>query len=299
MYGNSIIKNRILTAMSNALDSLNLNLLNVGFSEQHATWNWKKVCSPFARIYYVKEGRARTYVNGRVHHLEPDFLYLVPPFTLHDDECDGYFSLYYIHFYEKVLTRESVFDRYDFPVAVKATPIDLLLAERLTQVNPDSYLRHFDPAQYDNIPTFSQHIAENSKMPLHVTLETQGILLQLISKFITQATAKPERKDARISKALQYIHEHICQPISVSRLADVSCISEDHFIRIFKKELRLTPLQYINIKKIEKAQLLLLTTDMPVSDVSFDLSIENVSYFNRLFKLHTGTTPTCYRSNYS
>jgi AraC-like DNA-binding protein len=284
--------------MSNAFGSLNLNLLNVGFSEHNASWNWKEVCSPFARIYYVKGGRARTYVGGKAYLLEPDCLYLTPPFTLHDDECDGYFSLYYIHFYEKVLNRESVFDRYDLPVAVKATPIDLLLTERLTQINPDSYLRHFDPARYDNIPTFSQHIAESSRMPLHVTVETQGILLQLISKFIVQATAKSERKDARISKALQYIHEHICQPISVSRLADISCISEDHFIRIFKKELHLTPLQYVTLKKIEKAQLLLLTTDMPVCDVSFELSIENVSYFNRIFKLHTGTTPKCYRRKY-
>ncbi|MDR2813144.1 MAG: AraC family transcriptional regulator [Prevotellaceae bacterium] len=284
--------------MSNALDSLNLNLLNVGFSEQNASWNWQRVCSPFARIYYVKEGRAKTYVGGKAHILEPDYLYLTPPFTLHDDECDSYFSLYYIHFYEKALNKESVFDRYDFPVAVKATQIDLLLAERLTQINPDSYLTHFDPAQYDNIPTFSQYIAENSRMPLHVIIETQGILLQLISKFIKSAQAKSEHKDARINRALQYIHEHICQPISVSRLADISCISEDHFIRTFKKELRLTPLQYINIKKIEKAQLLLLTTDMQVSDVSFELSIENVSYFNRIFKQHTGTTPRCYRKEY-
>lgn len=287
------------TAKSAAMDSLNLNLLNVGFSEHHASWNWKKVCSPFARIYYVKAGSAVTYVGGKAYHLEPDYLYLTPPFTLHDDECKGYFSLYYIHFYEKALNRESVFDRYDFPVAVKAAQLDLHLAERLMQINPDSYLTHFDPAQYDNIPTFSQYIAESSRMPLHVTVETQGILLQLISKFMQQARAKSEHKDARINKALQHIHEHICQPISVSRLADISCISEDHFIRIFKKELRLTPLQYINIKKIEKAQLLLLTTDMPISDVSFELSIENVSYFNRIFKLHTGTTPRGYRSKHN
>ncbi|MDR3366530.1 MAG: helix-turn-helix domain-containing protein [Prevotellaceae bacterium] len=55
----------------------------------------------------------------------------------------------------------------------------------------------------------------------------------------------------------------------------------------------------MNQKKIEKAQLLLLTTDMPVSDVSFELSIENVSYFNRIFRQHTGTTPRCYRSKYN
>jgi AraC-like DNA-binding protein len=41
--------------------------------------------------------------------------------------------------------------------------------------------------------------------------------------------------------------------------------------------------------------LLLLTTDMPVRDVAFELAIDNVSYFNRIFKQHTGTTPSGYR----
>ncbi|MDR0414160.1 MAG: AraC family transcriptional regulator [Prevotellaceae bacterium] len=282
--------------MSNVPDNLNLQLLNVGFSELNANWNWKKVCSPFARIYYVKSGRARAHVGGKSYRLEPDHLYLMPPFVPHDDECSDYFALYYIHFYEAAVNRESLFDRYNFPVATGATPLDLLLTERLLQLNPDSYLTQFDPDIYDNAPSISQSIAQNSSKPAHVIVESQGILVQLMARFLRQAAEKSEHKDPRINKSLQYIHENTGRDVSVAQLASASCITEDHFIRIFKKVMHLTPLQYVNRKKIERAQLLLLTTDMPVRDVAFELSIDNVSYFNRLFKQHTGATPGSYRS---
>lgn len=45
-----------------------------------------------------------------------------------------------------------------------------------------------------------------------------------------------------------------------------------------------TPLQYINQKKIEKAQLLLITEELAVKEIAFRLAFEDYSYFNRLFK---------------
>jgi AraC-like DNA-binding protein len=73
------------------------------------------------------------------------------------------------------------------------------------------------------------------------------------------------------------------------------CISKDHFIRLFKKETGMTPVQYISQKKIEKAQLLLVTEEMPIKEIAFLLSYEDHSYFNRLFKKITGETPQEYR----
>lgn len=279
--------------------AIDLILLNIGYSELNADWNWKGIYSPFARIYYVKKGEARTRIGGKSYILKPDRLYLTPPFTLHDDECDSYFSLYYIHFYEKTLNKESIFDTHNFPIEIKANSLDLLLTERLLYINPDRHLRHYDPKLYDNPPTFSQYIADNNRMPMHSSIETQGILYQLISKFLETAEIKTSNRDIRISKSLQYIHENINKDISVLTLSNIACLSEDHFIRLFRSEMGYTPLKYINLKKIEKAQLLLLTTDTPIRDVAFELSIDNISYFNRVFKQYTGKTPGEYRSEHN
>ena len=54
-----------------------------------------------------------------------------------------------------------------------------------------------------------------------------------------------------------------------------------------KKELGTTPLQYINQKKIEKAQLLLITEELAVKEIAFQLAFDDYSYFNRLLKKTT------------
>lgn len=285
--------------MKDFIENLHFILLNIGYSELNANWNWKEIYSPFARIYYVKEGRARTKIKDVIYDLEPNHLYLTPPFTLHDDECDSNFSLYYIHFYEQTNRRESLFDKFEFPIEIHANELDLKLTERLLQINPDRYLKYFDPQLYDNPPTFSHYIAENNKMPLHTLLETRGILNLLISRFLASARPKFYDENGRINKILHYIHQNIDKDLSVALLADRACLSEDHFIRVFKQKMDCTPLKYINLKKIEKALLLLLTTDMSIKDIAFEISIDNVSYFNRMFKKQTGCTPREYREEYS
>lgn len=285
--------------MHKLVDNLSFILLNIGFSELNADWNWKKVCSPFARIYYVTGGQARTYINGKTYVLKPGNLYLTPPFTLHDDECNGLFSLYYIHFYEKINNKEPLFDKLDFPVEISADSLELSLVKRLMHINPDRDLKHIDPGVYDNMSAFSKYAADNNILPMHSFLETQSILSWLVSRFLRFADLKMRYKNERINKCIQYIHENMDKDITLLRLADISCVSTDHLTRIFKKELNCTPVKYINRKKIERAQLLLLTTNTQITDIALNLSIDNISYFNRLFKQYTGLTPGCYRSAYN
>lgn len=276
---------------------LDLVLLNIGYSEPNEGWNWKNIYSPFARIYYVTQGRAHTRINGTEYTLVPGYLYLTPPFTLHEDESQGEFSLYYIHFYENPVNRESVFDRYLFPVAVEANNLHLSLIERLLCVNPNRELRYIDPQIYDNQLNFSRYVADNSGMSLHSVVETQSILSLLMTRFIEYRKPKMGDTDIRISKSLQYIHENTNNTISISELAQMSHISRDYYIRLFRKEINLTPTQYIISKKMEKAELLLLSTSLPIKDIALELAFDNISYFNRLFKKATGQTPNEYRYN--
>ena len=106
-------------------------------------------------------------------------------------------------------------------------------------------------------------------------------------------------EDNRIAKAVRFIHKHIAEEIELEKLAEISCLSKDHFIRLFKKGMGTTPLQFVNQKKIEKAQLLLLTEELAVKEIAFRLAFEDYSYFNRLFKKITGMTPQEYRRLYS
>jgi len=272
-------------------ENLNLILLNVARKEHDADWNWKGVNSPFARIYMVEHGSAKVIMPDGAHKIEPGFLYLIPAFVTHGYENDSFFTLYYIHVYDEF----NIFDRLSFPFAVSANETDATLIRRLLAINPGRELKRSDPNTYDNHPTLMQNIAQNDFFPFYTVVETKGILLQLFSRFLEKASFKQELVDKRIIKVVRYIRENINQNIGIDELASICYLTNDHFIRLFKKEMQCTPIQYINQKKIEKAQLMLIIGNKSIKEIIFDLSFENISYFYRLFRKITGLPPNKYK----
>lgn len=276
------------------MEDLQLILLNIGYSVHHGDWNWKGINSPFTRVYYVKEGNAKICFPGFTQDLKPHNLYMIPPFTLHSYECDDYFAHFYIHIYENPKGKTNVLEGFNFPTEINAKTLDLQLVNRLLEINPNRELKQYDPKTYDNQPTLLKNIAQQAQQAEYAVLETKGILSQLVSRFCKYAVPKWEVQDKRIKKTLNFIRKNINSPIKISQLAELSSLSDDHFIRLFKKETNCTPIQYINQKKIEKAQLMLVAENTSIKDIAYSLSFENISYFNKMFKQIAGYTPTEY-----
>ena len=101
--------------MQMPIESMNLMMLNVGIAHHDADWNWQDVNSPFTRIFYVVEGRARLLLQDRCVTLRPDHLYIIPAYTLHSYECNGHFTHYYLHVYEGFKNELDVVEQYDLP----------------------------------------------------------------------------------------------------------------------------------------------------------------------------------------
>lgn len=284
--------------MTQSIDQLHLLILNVGLAIHNTDWNWRNVNSPFTRLYYVTEGAARILLPTGIQELKPDHLYLVPSFTTHSYLCDTHFVHYYLHIYEDHQSESSILEDFSFPTEIPAGDLELPLIKRLCGINPTMQLPQSDPTNYDNNPTLIKNIIKNKQRTFCDKVESRGIVYQLMARFLKDAQPKAEINDDRIQKVLSYIRKNIYKTIDIDSLAAISCLSKDHFIRLFKKEVNNTPLQYINQKKIEKAQLILITDSMPVKNISYLLAYEDHSYFNRLFKKLTGVTPQQYRDRY-
>ncbi|RGM92236.1 AraC family transcriptional regulator [Phocaeicola plebeius] len=273
-------------------------VLNVGLAVHNADWNWKNVNSPFTRLYYVTEGSAQIELPDGIYTLSPKHMYFIPAFTIHTNICKSNFVHYYLHIYEDHYSDNDWLDHWKFPVEIEATDLDLALFKRLCEINPHMTLQKSDPTTYDNNPTLMQNLIKNRQRAFCDKVESRGIVFQLLSRFFKQGQSKIEMEDNRIAKTVLYIRKHLNEAIELEKLAEISCLSKDHFIRLFKKELGTTPLQYINQKKIEKSQLLLITEEIAVKEIAFQLAFEDYSYFNRLFKKITGVTPQEYRRLY-
>ena len=83
--------------------------------------------------------------------------------------------------------------------------------------------------------------------------------------------------------------------LSVDLLAKLNLLNPDYFSRIFKEQMGIRPLEYIQSKRIERAQLLLTTTNHSMQEVADMVGLPNISYFSRLFTRLTKKTPAAYR----
>lgn len=284
--------------MNLSVNQLHLLTLNVGFSQHNGDWNWKNVRSPFARLYYVTEGEAKVVIGSEVYQLTPHHLYFIPAFTEHSCVCDAPFSHYYIHIYEDQQQGTGILDGLTFPVEVDASPTDAELVKRLCYINPFMKLPDSDPQAYDNHSTLVSNIQLNLRRPFFDKVESRGILFILMSRFLKQASPKAEVRDDRIHQTLAYIRKHLDTRLDIDQLADKACMSKDHFIRIFKRETGETPNVYITKHKLEKAELVLVTTDLSIKNVAELVGYDDYSYFNRLFKKNAGITPQQYREKH-
>lgn len=94
---------------------------------------------------------------------------------------------------------------------------------------------------------------------------------------------------------IAYINRHYTDQFSVPMLAKRCAMSETAYRKRFKQLTGLSPIQYINRLKIEKACQMLCSDDISPKDISDFLNFYSLPYFYKVFRDYTGTTPNQYR----
>ncbi len=108
-----------------------------------------------------------------------------------------------------------------------------------------------------------------------------------------------EVDSARINGVLSYIIQNYQEEINLGDMARLANMSESAFSRYFKKRTRRTFSQFITEIRIEHACKLLVQDKMSISAISVESGFNNLSNFNRQFKMVKQTTPLAYRSSFT
>ena len=279
--------------MNYDIDQMLFLVLHIGEAHCQANWNYKNICSPFTRMYYVTEGYAQILLPDKTQDLRPGFMYIIPAFTPHSYVCQEVFSHYYIHIYNE--SGHDILEDWILPTEIEPECGILSRIKKLHTLCPGMDLTQPDPQYYDNSSSLSRNIQKNKQRELYARVESRGIIYQLLAQFLHGAIPKRYVEDERITKMLEYIRANLNTTPDIDAMAALSCLSKDHLIRVFKREMKMTPTAYINKKRMEKAQLRLVTETTPVKEIAFQLGFRDQTYFNRVFKQVTGQTPLDYR----
>lgn len=99
----------------------------------------------------------------------------------------------------------------------------------------------------------------------------------------------------RLHRARDYAHAKFDQPITLEEMAQIACLSPNHFLRTFKQVFRQSPHQYLTALRLERAQKLLAVTELSVTEVCYAVGFASLGSFSWLFRRHFGISPEAYR----
>ena len=120
-------------------------------------------------------------------------------------------------------------------------------------------------------------------------------LLTLIHRNMTEIEAPEVPFHGEIIQSLTYFERHWQDDVSIEDYAIRNRMTPCWFRQKFKEYVGCSPLQYIISLRMTNAMNLLENTDYNITQISYAVGYENVSYFRRLFQKHTGLTPGEYQ----
>lgn len=102
----------------------------------------------------------------------------------------------------------------------------------------------------------------------------------------------------RINKVISYLMENYTQEIKLDTIADLVNLNQSSFCRYFKNKTHKTCSQFLNEIRIAHACKLLVISNLTISEICYEIGYNNISHFNRQFKLNTGLTAKIYAKKY-
>lgn len=122
------------------------------------------------------------------------------------------------------------------------------------------------------------------------------LVINLLRKYRKTITIKHDKKvNRQIDYIKSFIDSNYSEDIKLEELSSMAYMNKFHLISEFKQSYRITPIEYLILKRIEIAKNLLISTNHTMEEISALVGFNSQSYFNQVFKKKVGLTPSQFR----
>jgi transcriptional regulator GlxA family with amidase domain len=114
-----------------------------------------------------------------------------------------------------------------------------------------------------------------------------------------QKTRVPDHALVQLRRARDHADRHFAEPLDLEQLASVAALSKYHFHRLFTATYGQTPAAHLSERRIERAQDLLRSTNLTVTEVCFAVGFNSLGSFSSRFTQIVGESPSGFQQRYA
>jgi len=116
------------------------------------------------------------------------------------------------------------------------------------------------------------------------------VLNEDVARYVTLAA-----QTQAVERALQTMHSHLHELLTLEDLAAVAYLSPFHFTRVFGRLIGIPPGEFLSALRLQAARRLLLTTPLSVTDICFEVGYSSMGSFTSRFTHLVGLSPRLLR----
>ena len=230
----------------------------------------------FLEIMFIDNGSGTIEIDGIPYHAIKDDIVIYSPNKMHKEYSDPDNVMHALFFGAKFT--ES-------------------LKHMMDSSNPP-YIIHTKEESSSFLKLFKMLINESKNIGKPYSDKiTNCIVKTIILKILQMSSSEKEvtRSDDFVREVQNYLDEHYLEDINLDEYYKTLPFSKYYIARLVKSYLGVTPISYITSKRMEKARMLLNTTDMKIMDIANEVGYKDIYYFTKVFKKEIGVSPSAYR----
>lgn len=267
---------RHYTVGESAVKKLDVRLLSVSQSKDEKDWQSLFHTHQFTELFYVASGNGVFALPDREFEITAGDFIIIPPYTEHTERsCTGTPLEYYVLGIDGIAFQTDSDDLSAYPP--KGFGSSPYVSELFRQMVYEA-----------------KHAEYGSDAVCHHLLEVLIIRILRNDKLVAvpSNTMRMTKECARIK---EYMDNNYSEHITLDTLTELTHLNKYYLAHSFVKYTGLSPIQYLNERRMETACMLLRETDFSISDISSSTGFSSQSYFAQSFRKKYGITPVKYR----